>query len=100
MLVCRYRRSRGVLVNTRQHACAYIVYDTRFCYACLWMDPSIFFVINGHVWQTNDVIPTTSTLQVVERDLLLQEKEKLYNEMKGILARQVNTSDSITTGAT
>ena len=64
------------------------------------MDPSIFFVINGHVWQTNDVIPTTSTLQVVERDLLLQEKEKLYNEMKGILARQVNTSDSITTGAT
>lgn len=27
--------------------------------------------------------------QVVERDMLLQEKEKLYKEMKDILARQV-----------
>lgn len=27
--------------------------------------------------------------KVVERDLLLQEKEKLYKEMKDILARQV-----------
>lgn len=30
-------------------------------------------------------------VQVVERDLLLQEKEKLYKEMKDILARQVHT---------
>lgn len=29
------------------------------------------------------------SLKVVERDLLLQEKEKLYKEMKDILARQV-----------
>lgn len=41
--------------------------------------------------------PTTTTTptcvqttdKVVERDLLLQEKEKLYKEMKDILARQV-----------
>lgn len=30
-----------------------------------------------------------SPAQVVERELLLQEKEKLYKEMKDILARQV-----------
>lgn len=33
--------------------------------------------------------PLPLHLQVVERDLLLQEKEKLYKEMKDILARQV-----------
>ena len=38
------------------------------------------------------LLPLFTRLKVVERDLLLQEKEKLYKEMKDILARQVSCS--------
>lgn len=38
-------------------------------------------------------VASAPSSQVVERDLLLQEKEKLYKEMKDILARQVDASN-------
>ncbi len=44
--------------------------------------PALYTVIHSHVY------PVFSHTQVVEKDLLIQEKEKLYMELKNILARQ------------
>ena len=49
-------------------------------------DPSTFEMIQKI--QTLQKRLITKTEEVVERDLLIQEKEKLYVELKNILARQ------------
>ncbi|CAN0099107.1 unnamed protein product, partial [Sphacelaria rigidula] len=53
-------------------------------------DPTTFEMIQKiHTLQKRLIAKTE---EVVERDLLLQEKEKLYKEMKDILARQAQCS--------
>lgn len=63
----------------------------RCCVVCRWRklegsDPSTFEMIQKI--QTLQKRLITKTEEVVERDLLIQEKEKLYVELKNILARQ------------
>lgn len=58
---------------------------------CRWRklegsDPSMFEMIQKI--QTLQKRLITKTEEVVEKDLLIQEKEKLYVELKNILARQ------------